>query len=539
MSKNFSKISNHVKTYATYSEFFNRKASIDEIYNDLRSINLEEALFILSGFTIWNMRSKQYLKEILIPLISTDDLDYLNSVEAFDVSNLMYTMKWFIAYGTRSPIQGFNNDFSNLVNVYLTVLKITDYMVDSINGYSDVQEVILKSSLFLRDSQLDRALIRQHVIFEEIARDRNRFTPKSFLDIHGAFEEKYGYTISQYISVVFTLNMDCIKGLDLDDIRNDTEWGINPSSFFDKVSIKNTALSIYKDIVIDPLNLREWAKNTLENPYDFEAMLLHPMFSYKNKAYPFSPGNMNSVLFEGLYFKIRNCYDQKDQSFHRFYGLLFESYVSNLLKDAVEKAKIKGYKFIEEFKYGKQNNLSSDAYILLGKSLLIIECKAGKIRKETKLEADEETSKGDFEKYVMKPITQASNAYTDVIKNQPNFFGKVKKVFILAVSSHSFPRLPRFIALMDDPEWEKNLDPIVKEYDFLGINEIELMAYIISNHDSSVFRFIETKKRADDFTPYQNYYYRKYGEIKKSDLLTEAFWKAQKNIRRILFSKNH
>ncbi|MBY0160203.1 hypothetical protein H0178_31270 [Cytobacillus firmus] len=537
LPKDFSKISDHVKTYLTYSAFFDRIASIEEIRHDLHCINLDEALYILSQLTLMEENSKVRLRNQLKQSVTTNDLDYLNTLEPFDVSNLMYTMKWFIAYGTKNAITSFNNGYDNVFNVFLTVLKITDYMVESIDGYIDVQDVVLKSSLLLRDTQLDRALIRQHMIFEEIARDRERFAPKDFVDIHSAFEEKYGYSISQYISVTFTLNIDCIKGRLLEDIINDTEWGINPDIFFDKVSIKTTALSIFNDLIVDPLDLRQWARNTINNPYDFEAMLVNPMFLFKNRAYPFSPGNMNSVLFEGLYFKIRNCYDQKDRSFLDFYGRLFEAYVSDLLKAAVRDAKITGYQFIEEFTYGKQNNRSSDAYILLGKSLLIIECKGGKIRKQTKLEADGKTSRGDFEKYVMDPILQVSTTYSEIKKNDPNTFEKVKKAFVLSVSSHSFPRLPRYIALIDDPDWKKNLNPIIKEFDYLGINEIEIVAYIINKLDSSIFSFIQTKRRVDDFTPYANYYYRKYGKIKRTDSQDKKLKEVLNIIKKNIFSE--
>lgn len=513
MHKGFSKISTFIKTYLTYSEIFGQKASIEEIKNDIRRINIDEALFILAQFSVLNDKGLLDLKNKLKPFLT--DKEFVESFEAFDLSNLMYTMKWFIAYGTRKPYFSFENNFRKPFNIFLTVLKISDYMVDSMDNTDDVENVVLKSSLFIRNTQIDRSLLREHIMFEELARSPERFEPNDYLDIHKVFEEKYGYSIVEYVSTVFTLNISCVNKRSIEEVLYEADWGINPSIFFDKITMKKNALSIYNDLCIDPMELRDWARSTINNPYDFEPLLIHPIFTFNDCAYPSSPGNMNSIIFDGLFFRIRNCFGKNDTSFFDFFGRLFELYVSVMLKDAVSESSLP-YNYIEEFKYGKDNGKrSSDAYVAIGKSMIIFECKSGRIRKETKVDANEVTTETDFHKYVMSPIMQANKAFSEITELNPNKFDNVNKVAIISVSSQSFPRLPKYHELINKREWQSELHPSVKIFDYSGLNDIEAIAYFMSTLKISIYRIIQTKISIAEFIPYPNYFYEKYGEIKR------------------------
>lgn len=537
MSKGFSSIFSHMKTYLSYSELFGIKSSLENVKEDIRRINLDEALIILSMFSVLDKKSMEALKNKLLPFVR--DKELIDTFEVFDVSNLMYAMKWFIAYGTRSPYYNFENKFDKPFNVFLTVLKITDHMIDNIDAHEDVEDTILKGSLFNRDTEIDRSLIRQHIMFEEIARDINRFEKNEFIDIHQIFKEKFGYTIAEYVATSFSLNLHSIKGCSYKDVVDGKDWGIKSELFFEKISIKEKALAIYKDLCVDPIELKDWARNTIKNPFDFEPLLVRPIFVSGNISYPSSPGNMNAVIFDGLFFKIRSCFSRRDTSFFDFFGRLFEIYISDMLKTAVDSSKISSYNFIDEFSYGKDlGSRSSDAYIQLGKSLLIIECKSGRIRKETKIEANAKTTEGDFKKYVMAPIMQANRAYTEIIDQMPQKFGVSDKVFILSVSYHSFPRLPKYNALINEQNWKKDLNPNIKQFDYLGLMDIEIIAYIIENLDLSVFRFIHNKLTNEEYIPYPNYFYSKFGKIKRLNTHSKKLKEIFDNMRQTIGFEN-
>ncbi|MCE0450052.1 hypothetical protein [Brevibacillus sp. AF8] len=538
MDKDFAAIDSLIKTSLTYSELFGTKTESEEIIKEIRSYDLDEALSILSQFTVLNKESIQSLKQVLYPHVI--DKSFVDRIEPFDTQSLMYAMKWFIAYGTRNPVHSLDNGFDVTFNMLLTVLKIADHMFSDIDDLEEIEDMVIKGSLFVRNTDLDRSLLRQYIMFEELARDSELFEQNDFIDIHRVFEDKYGYTIQEYVSTVFSLNLHCVKGRSLKEVLSDKDWGIDTDQFFEKVSIKDKAMEIYKDLCIEPLELREWAMDSLKNPFDYELLLTKPIFinDRQGKTYPCSAGNMNANIFDGLFFKIRNCFPKHDTSFFAFFGRLFENYIADTLKKAVSEARIKEYKFIEEFSYGKMNKKSSDAHIRIGQSLLIVEGKSGRIRKETKIEANERTTVGDFRKYVVEPIEQANEAYSAILQSEPDRFRGVKKVYILSVSSHTFPKVPKYNDLISDKHWLNSLHYTVKKVDYLGLIDLEVIALAIKELDTTIFRFIDNKKTKADYIPYSNYYFNKYGKIKRLESHDKKLKEIFRNINVTLGFKN-
>ncbi|MED3648669.1 hypothetical protein P4475_18025, partial [Halalkalibacterium halodurans] len=486
MDKDFARLNHVIKSYLTYSEIFGTIASVEEIQSDLRKISLDKALVILSQLSMLDEGSMEELKVKLLPFIK--DTQYINSYVPFEINNILYTMKWFIAYGTFSPYYNFDNDFDDVFNVFLIVLKVSDHMERYIDETEDVEDTVLKSSLFLRGTDIDRSLLRQHIMFQEIARKSQFFNEKDYIDIHSSFEATYGYTIQEYVSVLMGLNRDCISKISLEKIRRGASWGITPEKYFEITTIKEEAVKICDELSIEPLHLRGWARETIKNPYDYERMLAKPVLRIGSNYIVSSPSYMNALVFEGLFYKIARCF--KGNIFFEFYGKLFEKYVAELIQSSVKNSKISSYHYIGEFYYGKDNKASSDSYVKLGKSLLILECKGGRISKNTKIDADEAATLEDFQKYVMKPLKQANDTYEKILKINPKQFQGVKKVFLNAISSHSFPRVPRYEKLLEDEEFKNKLHDHIKYYDYLGIYDIEILAYVIENFDISVFSFL-------------------------------------------------
>ncbi|WP_410986495.1 hypothetical protein [Bacillus cereus] len=526
--KAYPQIGTYMKSYLTYSQIFGTKPTVKEIIEDIKVIDLNTALIILSQFSVLSDEGKSELYNKLKPFIR--DRDMIEDTEVYDLSNLMYAIKWFLAYGEPNPIIAYNKQYAPFFHVFLTMLKITDYMVNNIDNMDQVEDLILKSSLFNRSKEIDKALIRQEVMFNELATNANLYPPKEYIDINNIFQNQYGYMIEEYVSILFSLNYPCIKELKLEHIVNSVDWGIDLSKYLNNMEIEEAGLKIIDEISIDAQSLKKWAADTIENPFDYENILSTPMFRVVNKIYPFSPGYMSTIIFDGLCFKLNQCCSAQKKSFFNFFGRLFEAYVSKSLECAVHSSKISAYKFIEEFKFGKQNKDSSDAYILMGKTLLIIECKGGRIRKETKVTADPNISTKDFEKYVMRPIKQANDAYEEILKDS-EIFKDVNKVYILSVSLQSFPRIPKYHELLSREEFINSLHPTVKFFDYIGLSELELIAYIIETRKKSIFKILNTKKDSFDYVPYPNFINKKYGVIKRTDFHNKELTKAFKRIQ--------
>lgn len=523
----YPQIGTFMKSYLTYSQIFGMKPSVDEIIEDIKAIDLNTALIILSQFSVLSDNGKSNLYNKIKGFII--DRDMIEDTEVYDLSNLMYAIKWFLAYGESTSTSTYDKPFAPFFHVFLTLLKITEYMVDKIDSMDQVEDLILKSSLFNRSKEIDKALIRQEVMFNMLAEDVGLYPEKEYIDIKNIFQSHYGYMMEEYVAVLFSLNYPCIKELELEHIVNSVDWGIDLNTYLNKMEIEETGLKIIEEISAEAHSLKKWAADTIENPFDYECILSTPMFKVGNKIYPFSPGYMSTIIFDGLCFKFNQCCSAQKKSFFNFFGRIFENYVSKNLECATASSKVSAYKFIDEFKFGKQNKDSSDAYILLGKTLLIIECKGGRIRKETKVEADPNIANEDFKKYVMKPIKQANDAYVEILK-ESNIFNDVNKVYILSVSLQSFPRIPKYHGLMHQEDFINSLHPTVKFYDYIGLSDLELIAHIIETKNKSIFKFLKTKKENFDYVPYPNYTYQKYGVINRTDFHSKELSKAFKKI---------
>ncbi|MED3575977.1 hypothetical protein [Cytobacillus praedii] len=532
----FSKLHKHMRAYLTYSQLTGQKASKEEIIKEIQSIHLDDALLILAKFTIVDEQSKSFIfKELKSELKDKQMAEY---TDLFDLSNILYSIKWFLAYGTRNPFFNYAKPYPNYIHILLTILKISDYMVGIIDSSSDAEDLVIKSSLLLRSGEIDKAIIRQYVMFEKLALDKQFFEKNEYIDIQKCFKDTFGYTISQYISTLFSLNLPTVYKLNWQSFnKSASDWGISRHDYFSKVGIKAISNQILGDLSVVPQTHQKWALKTINNPYDYEELLSQPIFSYNNKLYPFSPAHINATIFDGLCFKLNICCSQKGKSFFPFFGRLFEKYISLVLGKAVDIAKISGYQYIPEFKYGKEHTDSSDSYVQIGSTLVIFEGKGGRIRKETKVKADPKYALEDFKKYVIKPILQANKSYTNILEKYPEKFKGIKKVIIISVSLQSFPKVPKFHKLLFEKDFKKHLHPHVKTVDYIGLSDLELFALIINKENVTLPRFILAKQMFNDYIPYSNYYYEKFGVIKRTHYLDEVLKEAHNQIK-ITFSFN-
>ena len=82
-----------MKSYLTYSQIFGTKPTVKEIIEDIKVIDLNTALIILSQFSVLSDEGKSELYNKLKPFIR--DRDMIEDTEVYDLSNLMYAIKWF------------------------------------------------------------------------------------------------------------------------------------------------------------------------------------------------------------------------------------------------------------------------------------------------------------------------------------------------------------------------------------------------------------------------------------------------------------
>jgi hypothetical protein len=143
---------------------------------------------------------------------------------------------------------------------------------------------------------------------------------------------------------------------------NPVPWGINSNTFFDKIKNRNTAKDITNDMIIEIESIKTWAIETLDNPFDYEIFLSKPLFKSGDMIIPFSPGFLNSTIFDGLCFKLNRCCSKAKKDFFPFFGRLFEQYVANILNAATNSSQYVPYEYIDEFVWYDNKNLQMLIY---------------------------------------------------------------------------------------------------------------------------------------------------------------------------------
>lgn len=171
MNDAFSKTYEIMGAFLTYSDIYGKKPKLQEVIDDIRKIELKKALTIISNFSLY---TQEQTKEIVVSKLSSYItnplvLERLESTYLFDVSNLYYSMKMFIAHGTEKPFYKFNNSFGDHMNILNTILKISDLMQDDVGNDIQVQQTIQKLRLINRENSIFKVREFSYCIFISIA----------------------------------------------------------------------------------------------------------------------------------------------------------------------------------------------------------------------------------------------------------------------------------------------------------------------------------------------------------------------------------
>ncbi|MEY9979119.1 hypothetical protein [Lysinibacillus sp. RC79] len=526
ITEEFRKTSKVMGSYLSYEQIFPYKPSFQEVIEDIQKIEIEKALTIISKFSLYDEELRknqvQQLKEYFLYM---EDIKSIDSIYLFDFINLNYAIKMYLAFGTKNPNSRFENKFSDTYNVLLTVLKITSLINDKVDTDEGLQNTLLKTWLANRTEDITRVVSRQHEIYEKIFIDFDQNDPE-YIDIYNLFEEFYGYSIKDYISVLFPIHAR-LKATEKEVLLSNNLVGIL-ESYYESTSMKGKYKKVLDDLTVNVDELRGWALSNIDNFYDAEGLISKPFFYYNNHYVLFSLPFLEAAMFDGLWFKLLNCCKRRNRDFPSFYGRLFEKYVNNILENSVKKHSKLPYEFIKEFKFGHDNLDSSDAYVKIGKSLLIVEAKGGKIRRETKVNADEKSTNEDFKKYAINPILQANEAYEKIIKDKPGYFGDINKIYIISVFTQRFPKVPFY-----ENKFKEELGKLnskVKFCDYISLSDLEVLCSHIENQKKTIFNFMDQRNNYYKFLSLEHFYGITYGLITRSKLATSNFRESSDSI---------
>lgn len=244
-------------------------------------------------------------------------------------------------------------------------------------------------------------------------------------------------------------------------------------------------------------------------------------------------------LYEALFFKIIDIYstNKERKKILSFLGRPFEEYVQLLTKTSVKSRQ--GYRFIDEFKYGKDNKDSSDAYILLDDKLLIIEAKSKRPNiKAFILEDSKESYNNAIDTLIIEPSLQAYARYKEIINNSEhrNKFLKVNEIYIVCVSLLNITQTKDVYSYVN-LEIRSKLSSYVKECINFNIEEFEYLCGMIES-DMNLFDFLKKYTSDNYIPPLINSLNKLKLKSNNSSVINNAYSELTDNIQQNLFPEN-
>jgi len=546
-------------TMATASEIFNKKYTQEEIIPLINQTPIINAMVTLSQFSTEMYREEDFRRNFAqlflenIQTLPTQDisqelqiqikndfkklLPLINQRIIFSQQSLLNLWKWLIAFSDEDniKIEHFGNtNITNLGNLLYHLCMITnDYFFDeSKTSTSDLNAQIFSSAYFNNSENLLSSITRTFIIFTEIAADSTLFKEKDFVNINEDFESANHYTLKEYISVIFGLLSWYFKSLPLSDIS----WIQNSETYFSNSKLNEISKSIIDSLSISPSELKDWALNNIDKPWNFMKFKEKPLIALNETSYlPINIKLLHQHFFEGLFHKIRHIYPQNDKSFLDFYGKPFEKYAQNLLDISATNSTL-NYSITPEFEYVyKKNTLDSpDIFLKLGNKLLVIEVKSYRLRLQSIIESDINTINKDMEKMIIKPLKQAHDRINELIKINHNVMNGIDEVYLMVVTQGHFPTLAPFERQIRH-ELNSHFSIPIKDYYHLDIEEFEMLCSLIERK-RPIFKVLNNKSLYhNQNTSFKNFAFENSYFPKSNKYLSDKFLDVAKEIQRIVF----
>jgi hypothetical protein len=282
-------------------------------------------------------------------------------------------------------------------------------------------------------------LSRAKYLYLDLARRKDLYPPKEYLDINKDFRAKYNCSLDTYLKFIFMLT--ALSG------RKQL------TATFPKELVQYFAVTPYQDQAQEllwPLSFtfaegQTWALHALNKPWDFSLFQEKPLLHTDDGFYYImSSKYLFGQIFESLYWKVRHCYANEDKRFFGFFGRPFEQYAIELLSKA-SAVSGKRYEVYPEFAYGADHSKKSpEALLKLGRKLIAVEAKSRRMSKKSLTTGDPQALSDDFDNLVVEPLNQLCQRLTELLPRgaAPCDFSEINEIHLLVVNQTDFPVLP-------------------------------------------------------------------------------------------------
>ncbi|UOK65335.1 hypothetical protein MT997_13910 [Paenibacillus sp. OVF10] len=147
------------------------------------------------------------------------------------------------------------------------------------------------------------ALARACVIYAEIAKNKDYFNSREYMDINAAFQGKYDYSITEYLACIFSIFSS------FDAAKNDMSKSAARDLDFFKQFVEHVKIEkILDELSVDIKVAKRWAAENIDNSWNYQLFKEKPLIKLDNGFYlPFSVNLLRQQMFSQLFLKLENA----------------------------------------------------------------------------------------------------------------------------------------------------------------------------------------------------------------------------------------
>lgn len=367
-------------------------------------------------------------------------------------------------------------DYGNIIRLQLVVAESFDK--DFNDKTVDLNHFIYGNYHLNYDKNVANEFARSYYMFEILSQNKENFPEtiqNEYRSYYKDFSEKYEYTPTQYLSLLFWELS--VYYLPKNVLTYGNNWR-NVANVYGGTAMKEVGEKVIKGLSQIPLCYQSWTSVAYNSMWDFSLFNSYPFISDGQGAYiSISQQTLKNSFFENLYWKVRACYPQEDSDAMSFYGRLFERYIQDLTSNAVAENDL--FSYISEFKYGKDKMDSSDAYIRKDNNLLIIESKGYSILQKT-LSDNVDILKNN-KKLFINPILQADECFDKIDKLSGSCFNNISTAYIISVTMDNVNAVPTYLESIYNDILASKKSSKVKYFFNFSIDEYEMLMFLVEN----------------------------------------------------------
>lgn len=447
------------------------------------------------------------------------------------VQMLLILLKKIIQYGNHETMDDTVydislEDYKKIIQLQLIVAEEIDYKHSK---ELDTDHFLYSTYHLNYQRNLAHEFLRVYYMMEKVSRSKKNFdidVQNEYRDYYSDFTEKYGFTPTQYSSLLFwelSIYYSDVNGLIYATMWRDSE------KVYEKMKEKELVTRVIGTLSQTIGNYMQWVTESENHEWDFSKFFEFP-FIGDNKGNYISVCDitLRNAFFEKIFWLIRDCYPKEDSRAMAFWGRLFEKYIQDLTHDVATG----DYEYIEEFLYGKKNDKkSSDAYIRKDKNLLVVEAKGFSVLLDCMIK--NESIEKNNNRMFAKPIIQADTCLASVIDSKAEFAG-VEDAYIISVTIDSINAVPNYYnSVHKNIETEKKCVK-TKYYFNFNIEEYEMLM-CLAERQKDIFGLLKEYYENEKLKPFSNYLLEKYSDIGMTSFMETVYREASEKMKNMLF----